>query len=441
MEHACPGTNTRIPFPMRPGAIVYPDEEGKNLFPSYQNPFPSSTMALLCFRMNRDRIPADERKSEVFPETGESLLPAGMVCPTPPEKVQGEYAMNQSRLEREIRDLMQRYREAGYFPSAVVRVFNRREMLCTVCAGDAKEDSVFDLASLTKIATATQILRLCLQGLSLETEIREVLPFLREDAELSARTEGITLRRLLTHTSTLPAWYPFYALGDMPFPEALRTVLRRVPASRGVEYSDLNFMLLGKLLEEIRGKPLQDCLREDLVLPLNLGTMTYLPDRSLPLIPSSFGNPIEERMCRERDCVFPAFRSRSVPVVGQANDGNCHYYFRGVAGHAGIFADAAACERLCQYYMNAREELLLEAQREQRDAPGRGLGFQTGTAYPRGCGHTGFTGTGLYFSRSGNVGAVSLTNRLFFPGENPNATGEFRRALQEAVFALAGEIG
>lgn len=346
-----------------------------------------------------------------------------------------------NRLQREIEDITERYQAAGYFPSACVRVFNRQETLAAACVGEAKEDSLFDAASLTKIATAIQILRLISGGvLTLDDEICGALPALGEDAFLRKRLAGVTLRRLLTHTSSLPAWYPFYTLENRDFLSGLSFVLAHTEGTEGTVYSDLNFMLLGKVLEQMQKKPLERCLREDLVEPLHLGHMTYLPDKQLPIVPSSYGNPIEEGMCRERNLAFTSFRPANQPVRGEVNDGNAHYYFGGVSGHAGIFADGAAWERLCRFCMNSEDSLLQEAQREQPGAAERGLGFQTSISYPHGCGHTGFTGTGIYFSTEYNVGVVSLTNRLFYPEENPNATWEFRRALHEAAFALAGKL-
>ena len=345
-----------------------------------------------------------------------------------------------ARLQRKAADITERYRAAGYFPSACVRVFNKRETLATACVGEAREESLFDAASLTKIATAVQILRLVSSGvLALDEEIGDVLPSVKSDAFLCRRLSGITLRRLLTHTSSLPAWYPFYTLPGRDFFADLAFVLAHTEQTEGVTYSDLNFMLLGKALEHTQHKPLERCLQEDLVQPLGLGAMTYTPDKSLPIVPSSYGNPIEEAMCLERKLAYASFRAAGVPVCGEVNDGNAHYYFHGVSGHAGIFADAAAWERLCRWCMTSSDALMMKAQREQPGAPGRGLGFQTGLSYPYGCGHTGFTGTGIYFSAARNVGVVSLTNRLYYPGENPNATWEFRRVLHEAALALAGE--
>lgn len=341
------------------------------------------------------------------------------------------------RLAREIADITARYQEAGYFPSACVRVFNARETLAVACVGEAREDSLFDVASLTKIATATQVLRLMSDGaLRLDMPLAEAFPEIAEDAYLRERTRGVTLRGLLTHTSTLAAWYPFYTRRGEDFFTALKYALRHTKPTEGVVYSDLNFMLLGKLLERLRGKSLAACLREDLVEPLGLGRMTYHPDAALSIVPSDYGNAIEMRMCEERGLTFDGFRPLDVPVVGTVNDGNSHYYFQDEAGHAGVFADAEAYQRLCQHYMNTEDPLLIEAQREQVNAPGRGLGLQTGLSYPHGCGHTGFTGTSIYFSRAYDIGVVAFTNRLFYPEGNPQVTAEFRRALHEAVFAL-----
>lgn len=345
------------------------------------------------------------------------------------------------RLQRELEDILARYAQAGYFPSACVRVFNREETLAAACIGEAKKDSVFDVASLTKIATATQVLLAVSRGeLSLHGKITDYMSELAEDSFLRARTETIDLYQLLTHTSTLPAWYPFYTCRGEDFTAALKTALTQTEPVQGVVYSDLNFMLLGKLLERIRKKPLERCLQEDLVQPLSLGRMAYRPDPAWPIVPSSFGNPIEEEMCRDRGFSFDGFRPAGRPLRGEVNDGNSWYFFGGVAGHAGIFADTEAYEKLCRFYMTAEDPLLQEAQRGQAEAPGRGIGLQTGMSYPHGCGHTGFTGTGIYFSREADLGVVSFTNRLYYRRKNENATWEFRRALQEAAFALCSRL-
>ncbi|MBQ9210777.1 MAG: serine hydrolase [Clostridia bacterium] len=341
-------------------------------------------------------------------------------------------------LRAAIQDLTERYQQAGYFSDASVRVFDDEKSLCTACVGQAKEDSWFDVASLTKIATATQVLHLIQQGrLSLETRLMDHLTEIAERPSLAEKMNGITLRQLLTHTSHLPAWFPFYSELGKDFFEVLEIALDREGLVEGMVYSDLNFMLLGKLLERLGGKPLARCLQEDLVEPYHLGGMTYLPEGSLDLIPSSYGNPIERDMCAERGITFDGFRPEEAILRGEVNDGNSWYYFGGVSGHAGIFAQTEAYARLCQLYLRSTDPMMIDAQREQPGAPGRGLGLQTGLSYPHGCGHTGFTGTGIYFSRELNIGVVSFTNRLFVRQKCEGQTWEYRRVLQEMVAAAA----
>ena len=69
---------------------------------------------------------------------------------------------------------------------------------------------------------------------------------------------------------------------------------------------------------------------------------------------------------------------------------------------------------------------------------GRGLGFEVGEMYPEGCGHTGFTGTSLYLSKTLGVGCVILTNRCFYPDGNYKLTNPFRRKVNQLAAAHFG---
>ena len=339
-----------------------------------------------------------------------------------------------TRMLSVIRDVTERYRAAGYFPSACVRVFDKDGDIAVYCAGDCRENSLFDAASLTKIATATRILLWVDEGvLNLEDTLDKLFAPIAEDEYLQKRLEGVTLRQLLTHTATITPWFPFYSQKGEDFWHVFRYALEHTEKVVGMEYSDLNFMLLGKLCERLSGLTLADCLQEKLVRPLGLGRMMYHPPEDEDIIPSSFDNLIEMDMCRERGIAVDGWRPLHTPVRGTVNDGNAHYFFDDAAGHAGIFADTDAYARLCRFYMNSQSPVMKLAQQEQPGAPTRGLGLQTGVMYPHGCGHTGFTGTSIYFSD--NIGVAAFTNRLYFDHKNPNMTGDFRRALHEAVFA------
>ena len=345
--------------------------------------------------------------------------------------------MDKKLLQWHIQDVTDRYRAAGYFPSACVRVFDHRETLAVCCAGDARPESLFDVASLTKIATATQILLLADAGrLSLSDTLASCFPEIAADDYLRERLAGVTLFRLLTHTSGVAAWYPFYSRRGEEFFAVLRYALQHTAPTEGVVYSDLNFMLLGKLLERVHGMPLPACLRHHLVEPYGLGKMLYHPSPEEDIIPSDYGNRIEMDMCRERGISFDGFRPLGTPVIGTVEDGNSHYYFGDAAGHAGIFASAEAYERLCRLYMNTSSRLFREAQKEQPASPGRGLGLQIDCAYPHGCGHTGFTGTSIYFSSEYHIGAVVFTNMLYRTEPNGLSVRDFRRAVHETAFSL-----
>ena len=99
------------------------------------------------------------------------------------------------RLRQAVCDLTERYRTAGYFPSACVRVFDAEGTLATVCAGDAREDSLFDAASLTKIATATQALRLISAGkLELQAPLEALFPEISPTRRMTPPRSMLTIR-------------------------------------------------------------------------------------------------------------------------------------------------------------------------------------------------------------------------------------------------------
>ena len=108
--------------------------------------------------------------------------------------------------------LIESFAARGYFPQASFAVFNRQGILCRGACGGASPETVYDLASLTKLFTTTILLKLADEG-RLELEGR-VLPLLDVPAANGILRESLadaTLAGLLTHTAGLPAWYPFYA--------------------------------------------------------------------------------------------------------------------------------------------------------------------------------------------------------------------------------------
>lgn len=337
--------------------------------------------------------------------------------------------------------ICQEHIEQKYFPSVVISVFNGEKTLyrkaygCNEMNGVIKpvnEDTVYDVASLSKIATSTQILLLIDEGqLSLESRIADVLPEIQARPKLYNRLKNVTIYQLLTHSSGILDWYPFYVQAGKDFYDVFESFIGETKVEEGTVYSDMNFMLLGKVVEAVKGKPLPECLR-DLKEYLGASRLEYLPTDLSNMAPSSYGNAIEENMVAERNLVFENWRSKEEPVLGSVNDGNCHYFFQDVAGHAGVFANVDAYERIGRLYLTRDSELFRRSMTEQED--GRGLGWQISEGmFPQGCGHTGFTGTSIWVCPGHDIGLVAFTNRLYFKEPTGANTGDFRRAMAKAI--------
>ena len=317
--------------------------------------------------------------------------------------------------------------EDGVFPYGEWALFGRGGVVESG-ATEGEGGRWFDLASLTKVFTATALLRYAKESaLSLDESAGALLGPL--PPALDGRLRRITLRALLTHTARLPAWYPFYADGREFF-----TILEGLPElDEGMVYSDIGFMLLREILCRLTGSGFESVIGRYAARPLNISELCFRPDRALPLVPSCRDNAVEERMCAERGIVFDGFRPHFTDVVGEPNDGNAHYYFHDVSGHAGLFGTARAVAELGVFYLNTGDAAFLGAVMPQDGCEGRCLGFHTGGAFPSGCGHTGFTGTSIWLDRERGMGLVMLTNRLYYDHLPAADMSAFRRRVHEAL--------
>ena len=333
-----------------------------------------------------------------------------------------------------LQDILEEYLAKGYYPSAVCRVFDLRRTLWCCAVGDAQMGTWYDLASVSKIVCTTMLLTLMDEGvLSPETRVLSVLPADAPGPVTRERLSQTTVRQLMTHTSGIVPWYPFYCDGR-PFFTVLEHVLASTPPEEGVAYSDLNFMLCGQIFSHLSGMTLREGLEAILRRRLGIRDIAYGPVDASLCAPCCYDNRIEKRMCAERGLSFDGWRPDGVPVLGECNDGNAFYYWGGASGHAGVFSTAEALEELCRFYLTTDSPVFIDAMREH--APERGLGFDMSFTYPDGCGHSGFTGTGLWISREHGIGAVLLANRLAFPdGHTTGNMNEVRRAL---FYALLG---
>ena len=332
----------------------------------------------------------------------------------------------------------------GSFPGGAALVGSAEAILESAFAGQAAVEPVadpitagtqFDLASLTKPLCGGALVRIAAgSGLDLSSA-----PGRFFDAWKKTRYEGITIERLLTHASGLPAWYPLYARGEGA--EAYRRTLAQIepecaPGS-AVLYSDLNFLLLGDILEAHFAAGLSESFTTLVAAPAASGA------RFLPVSPGSTaaterGDRTEREMTAAMGLSYPRFRTGV--VRGEVHDGNA---FRrgGVAGHAGLFATAEDVWALarkwlledCSDYTSDRTPGLAEA---------RGLSWQgrrgAGSAGPgmseRAFGHTGFTGTSLWIDPEADRIWVLLTNRVH-PEVKPGNFNDVRRRFHEPARA------
>jgi CubicO group peptidase (beta-lactamase class C family) len=345
----------------------------------------------------------------------------------------------------------------------------------------ARLDSVFDLASVTKVvATTSAVAVLVARGaLTLDAPVARWLPRFS-----AAGKERVTVRELLGHRSGLPAWRPFFAdlmeapptaalfapegpgddaawdrgraaVLDAVFAEPLERPGRRV-------YSDLGFLTLGALVEAASGASLDAFCREALWAPLGV-ELGYVDLRARPsgpsgrhVLPTGRTRPREPAPGQERLYAVPPQPAR--PDAGRVDDDNA-FAMGGVAGHAGVFGTAGAVAR----FGAALLEELEGADRlgcggvlrsffavDPAEGPPRGLGFDVPTGPrssagrffgrgPRGAfGHLGFTGCSLWLDLDRRLSVALLTNRTF-PGRDRVAG---IRALRPAVHdALARALG
>lgn len=286
----------------------------------------------------------------------------------------------------------------------------------------------FDLASLTKLFTATIILQLISnKQVSLDTSLREVLPAAAENECIAS----ITIRQLLTHTSGLTAWYPLYT--HLPNRD-LFSILSEISLLSETElgsvlYSDLNYILLGEVIKHQLKTTLQEAIQTNLSIPLNLETLSYGPINNLAAA-TEYGNRIEKKMCAERNLTFTSWRKEGLPISGDANDGNAHYFFQGEAGHAGLFGSASDLIKLGEFYLRGGDEIvdsrLIETSMTKQKGT-RGLGWDLSETFSIGCGHTGFTGTALWTVPERRLVVALLTNRLHVP--KPINIMNFRQSI------------
>ncbi len=341
-----------------------------------------------------------------------------------------------------LEDFLSQEVEAGSFPGAVALVGTGDSVVELAATGQAvvlpeeiaaTPDTVYDLASLTKPLVCGALVAAALPRLDLSSPPGRYLPEWK-----ATRFGGVTIETLLAHTSGLPAWLPLYAWGEGP--AAYRRTLGGVepetrPGER-VTYSDLNFLLLGEILEAHFSSPL-DVAFAALVGAASGGGAAFLPARA-GTAATEKDDATERGMAAEMGVSYPRFRTGV--VWGEVHDGNA---FRrgGVAGNAGLFGTARDVWKLARPWLDpSRRELV--ADRTPSLSEARGLAWQgsrgAGSAIPEmsasAFGHTGFTGTSVWLDPERGRIFVLLTNRIH-PGVRGSDFNAVRRRFHELVWS------
>ncbi len=200
---------------------------------------------------------------------------------------------------------------------------------------------LFDLASLTKVLATNFAIMLLLdkQKLQLDSLVKDYFP------EFNTREKStISIRHLLSHTAGFLPWKPFYYhvsnnqdaikfIGDLPL---------AYPVGSQRKYSDLDFMILGQLIEQVANQRLDEFLHDHLYQKLNLPDTLFNPlGKKYQIVSTSHGNPFEYKMIADPHFGYPCEEKiedfnqwRHYTLTGEVNDGNAYHVFSGISGHA-----------------------------------------------------------------------------------------------------------
>jgi serine-type D-Ala-D-Ala carboxypeptidase len=310
-------------------------------------------------------------------------------------------------------------------------------------------DTVFDIASITKVAATTAAAMLLYQRglLDPDTLVADLLPGFIVGRGHDADARRVTLRHLLAHNSGLPGYVEFFRTHSTParlYRACLELPLETIPGTHA-EYSDPGFILLGKALEVIAGEYLPQFVNREIFDPLGMSSTSFCPRLSArhAIPPTEVDNNLRFRI-----------------VQGEVQDENA-YILQGAAGHAGLFSNVSDLLRLSAEILAASGHPSLAAghpsmthpsrlfdratidhfaQRQEPEGSSRALGWDTpgdnsssGRHFsPHSIGHLGFSGCSLWIDLDAGIAVVLLTNRTW-PDRANQAIRQVRPAFHDAI--------
>ncbi|WP_172370675.1 serine hydrolase domain-containing protein [Sporosarcina jiandibaonis] len=401
-------------------------------------------------KINRSTVKKKENKlatSNPHPEF--SWGNSGPVSPVlHPGSVKGAGMVEEPLLE--IDSVIEEMIENGTMPGAVTFVARRGHIVQHEAYGQAvlysddtgtevenpismDKDTIFDLASISKIFTTTAAMMLYEDGhFDLDDPVATYIP------EFAQNGKGdVTIRQLMTHTSGFTAWVPLYTIGKSREDRIQYVFQYPLANSPGTKYtySDLNMITLGEIIERISGKGLDKYIKEKITGPLDMKDTMY--------------NPTAELKMRIAATEYQPGINRGL-VWGEVHDENA-WSLDGVAGHAGVFSTANDLAKLAHMYVNDGRygdkqllqpetvQLLVENQIPEFPGNDHGLGWELsqmwymdGLSEASTLGHTGYTGTSIVINKNNDTIAILLTNRVH-PTRATVSTNPARRQFAQQV--------
>ncbi|MCH7903922.1 MAG: serine hydrolase [Armatimonadetes bacterium] len=342
--------------------------------------------------------------------------------------------MSDRDVSKELADLLIVGVEGGVFPGAGCAVGTAKETFFAHAGRHMyseesvaiDDQTVWDLASLTKIAATTSVAMLLYQDgvLDLDSHVQSVLPGFVGDGK-----DEVTVRNLLLHDSGLP---PYRRFGDLTDPddvlqELLKTPLDAAPGEK-TAYSDLGAVTLMEVMQRLTGHTL-DKLFQDLVAdPLGMESAVYNPILEVRSLCAPTEKLEEWRLLIEDEREF--VRVQDDYIQGGVHDPTA-FLLGGVSGNAGLFSRTADLVLLARAWLVGSDPFSREVaelfSKKQSEESTRALGFDTrveegssaGEKFSSSSfGHTGYTGTTIWIDPEQELFAILLTNRVHPTSEN-----------------------
>ncbi len=349
----------------------------------------------------------------------------------------------------QVQNAMNEAVDSGVFPSAQLLVVKNGETILHEAYGNATLDTVFDVASLTKpISTTTLLMQLTADDkIRFDDCLQTSMPQCQCDTK-----KTMTVKHLLSHSSGLPSWQPYYQTvptDDIGTPSGKLQIIDaccREPlvyeTGQQSIYSDIGFILLGEMIEKITKKTLDKLFTERVALPLGLENTFFVPLNLRTYAPTHS----RTSFAPTEDCPW-----RHKVIQGQVHDQNC-YAMGGVAGHAGLFStttdinkfitELVRCykggntflsQEVVQRFLPFHQTLFNSTWLLGWDTPAH-INSQAGAHFSKkSIGHLGYTGCSMWIDLEKDFWIVLLTNRV-----HPTTTNEkiksFRPYLHNLIF-------